>query len=120
VAQPQPPPVPPSPPAASPEKETALPGETEIQRLQRLSQEGSPGGLAELENYINSHEAQLSGLDELYFFLAQMFEKDTPSRDMKKSLVYYEKVRDLFPLSSRWGACDLRSRYIRLNYFDIR
>ena len=94
--------------------------ETELQRLQRLSGSGDSRHLANLERYLDAHENEITGLDELYFFLAQLYEKDSPARDMKKSLFYYEKLRDNFPLSPRWQASDLRSRYIRINYFDIR
>jgi hypothetical protein len=94
--------------------------ETELQRLQKLIQEGRPEALAEFENYISSREGEIEDLDALYFQLAQTFEKDSPLRDMKKSLMYYEKVRDLFPLSPHWADSDIKSRFIRLNYFEIR
>ena len=113
-------PATPPPVVAAPPGDNAIPGESELARLQRLSKDGEASWLAELEKYIAAHEAEIPGLDELYFFLAQIYEKDTPARDMKKSLLYYEKVRDNFPLSPRWQASDLRSRYIRINYFDIR
>jgi hypothetical protein len=120
-----------SPPAAQipgtqdpppPESAAAPPAdanETEGGRLKRLAQNGQAGAAAELENYVAGHEAELEDLDEWYFALAQIFE-NAPARDMKKALMYYEKVRDRFPLSSRWAASDTKSRYIRLNYFDIR
>jgi hypothetical protein len=92
---------------------------SELQRLQKLAEEGQPEALARLEEYVIRHQTELEGLDELYFSLARMFEKDTPARDMKKSLLYYERVRDLFPLSRLWSESDTKSRYIRLNYFDI-
>ncbi|MDR3201412.1 MAG: hypothetical protein LBT68_08120 [Spirochaetales bacterium] len=99
---------------------TAPVDEPEAEKLKKLAQDGRADALAELEKYVAGHEAEFEGLDEWYFFLAQMFEKDSPARDMKKALAYYEKVRDLFPISSRWPASDVKSRYIRLNYFDIR
>ncbi|MCL1818624.1 MAG: hypothetical protein FWG35_06810, partial [Spirochaetaceae bacterium] len=114
----QAPAAPPAPVVTQP-VEIVPPGETELQRLQRLAPENA-GSLAELEHYIGEHEAALDGLDEWYFLLATMFEKAGPARDMKKALLYYEKVRNNFPLSARWQASDVKSRYIRLNYFDIR
>jgi hypothetical protein len=110
-------PVEPSPPATPPQPAE---NENELQMLQRLVQEGQSGALARLETYVGDHQAEIPDLDELYFYLAGKFEQDTPERDMKKSLLYYEKVRDLFPLSRRWIESDTKSRYIRVNYFDIR
>jgi hypothetical protein len=109
-----PPPVLPSPAAGSQD------GESELGRLQRLVREGQREALAQLEKYVADHQTELEDLDGLYFSLAKMFEQDGPARDMKKSLLYYEKVRDLFPLSRFWTESDTKSRYIRLNYFDIR
>jgi hypothetical protein len=104
------------PPLESPQAE-----ETDSQRMERLFREGRlKEAAADAEKYVREHEGDIPNLDEWYFALAEMFEKEPSVRDMKKALTYYEKIRDAFPLSRRWAASDNRIRYIRLNFFDIR
>jgi hypothetical protein len=105
---------------AAPET-AAAPEETDSQKMERLFREGKlKEAAAEAEKFVREHEADIQDLDEWYFALAEMFEKEASLRDMKKSLMYYEKVRDVFPLSRRWAASDARIRFIRLNFFDVR
>lgn len=120
--------IPPNDPAEAPagppapdEAVAAASGLPEEARFTRLLQEKKlKESLSEIEGYIRAREDAAEGLDEWYFALAELFEKDPDVKNMKKALWYYERIRDRFPLSPHWDAADIRSRYIRVNFFEIR
>jgi len=98
------------------------PAEPFPQQVDRLVKEGKKLEAVQLiEGYLQSEEGStFLEKDRWYFTLAQMYERESELKDIKKALYYYEKVRDQFPFSPYWEEADYRSRYIRRNFFEIR
>lgn len=58
--------------------------------------------------------------DEVLFLRAQAYEAPGNTRDIRKSLETYETLLKEFPESAFWKEADVRSRYIRRFYLQIR
>jgi hypothetical protein len=76
-------------------------------------------GLKIVNDYL-AHHRNGSGLDRLYYILGQLYEKDTPSRDLKKSKTYYQVVCDQFPESFLMEAALGRINYLNRYFFIIK
>jgi len=61
-----------------------------------------------------------AGTDEVYFLYAQSLEQNGPSKDIRRALDLYKKVRDGYPQSPFWDKAAERASYIERRYFEIR
>ncbi len=59
-------------------------------------------------------------LDSVYYFLAQQYESVSGLRDIKKSISYYKKIVDEFPISLYWEDSRERINYLERRYIYIR
>lgn len=72
-----------------------------------------------LNTYIKNY---LKGryIDAVYFYLGSLYENDKGIRDLKKSLMFYEKVYNDYTGSAYYTRAYERINYIRRHFFDIR
>jgi len=103
---------------------TVTPGpavETEEGKLERLLQEGRiREAVAGIEEYLRRETGSDGNADSWHFRLAELYERNTEVKNMKKALYFYERLQDLYPMSPRFEDAARRARYIRVNFIQIR
>ena len=93
----------------------------EILGVARLQKERGRYGpaFALLEEYLKRYPAGASR-DEVYFLLGQLFEADSPYRDLLKARDSYRRVYDEFPESLFAADSYGRLRYLERHFFHIQ
>jgi len=61
-----------------------------------------------------------TGTDEALWLYGQLYEANSPSRDIRLSLEYYRRLVREFPLSNRVGDAQRRIAYLERFYFNLR
>jgi hypothetical protein len=61
-----------------------------------------------------------SGSDEAYWLLGQCYEANSPSRDIRTSLDYYQRLVDEYPQSKRYSSARARIAYLERFYLNLR
>ncbi len=61
-----------------------------------------------------------SNIDQIYYLLGVLYEKDTQFRDLKKSRNYYQKVLDEYPESFYADSSSERVNYLNRHFFYVR
>jgi hypothetical protein len=61
-----------------------------------------------------------SGSDEVFWLLGQIYEANSPIRDIRTSLDYYRRLTDEYPQSMRYAAARARIAYLERYYLNIR
>jgi hypothetical protein len=120
--------------AAAPAAEPALPlaafpaegasgpeGDSPDQYLRRAREEFEAGrvapALALLDFFRENYPA---GSDETWWLYGQLYEANSPSRDIRSSLDYYRRLLRDYPQSSRCNEARRRIAYLERYYINIR
>jgi outer membrane protein assembly factor BamD (BamD/ComL family) len=61
-----------------------------------------------------------SGTDEAWWLLGQLYEANSPARDIRLSLEYYRRLVNEYPQSNRVDDARRRIAYLERYYFNIR
>jgi TolA-binding protein len=61
-----------------------------------------------------------SGSDEAFWLLGQFYEANSPNRDIRTSLSYYQRLIDEYPQSRRYSEAKARIAYLERYYLNIR
>jgi hypothetical protein len=108
-----------TPAAAAPSQAGASPSPEEY--VSRAKQEFDAGrveqALAVLETMRQRYP---SGTDEAWWLLAQLYEANSPARDIRLSLEYYRRLVNEYPQSNRVDDARRRIAYLERYYFNIR
>jgi hypothetical protein len=72
-----------------------------------------------IRSFIAGH-SDAANVDEFYFMLGKLYEKDTPVRDLHKSMMYYKKVCNEYPESYFFDAATERINYLNRYFFIIK
>ncbi|MFW6339078.1 MAG: hypothetical protein ACOC25_09115, partial [Alkalispirochaetaceae bacterium] len=81
---------------------------------------GDPqGAISLLEAYQGIEERELE-LDELWFRMARLLEREEEARDLRRAVELYERIVDEYPLSDYYGASRQRVEYLKRHFFLVR
>jgi outer membrane protein assembly factor BamD (BamD/ComL family) len=61
-----------------------------------------------------------SGSDEAYWLYGQLFEANSPNRDIRTALAYYRRLIQEYPQSPRYADARRRIAYLERYYFTIQ
>jgi hypothetical protein len=61
-----------------------------------------------------------AGNDEAWWLYARIFETNGPTKDVKSSRYYYQRLINEFPLSPHWTDAQNRIKYLDRYYFNIQ
>lgn len=61
-----------------------------------------------------------SNADEGWYLLGQIYESNSPVRDIKKAVEAYEKITSSYPASQLWDDANKRSVYLKRFYINVR
>ncbi len=75
--------------------------------------------ITDLEKFLGDRSVA-TAKDKLLFTLAELYEKDRPSRDLKKAMAYYERLVLIYPNSPDAKRAAERAEYINKNFLKIR
>lgn len=75
--------------------------------------------LEPLQEYLRRYERGTE-LDRAWFILAQLYELDSPLRDLAKAREYYRKIYDELPESAYAAEAQARIRYLDRYFFNIQ
>lgn len=73
-----------------------------------------------LESCLECINASNGNLDEAYYLLGQIYEAESPVKNIRNALDAYTAVTKNYPLSKLWQKAKERSVYLRRFYIDIR
>ncbi len=90
-----------------------------LEYCKTMAEDGNPEAAVEL---IESRmpDFDFLELDSVYFFLAKQYESVSGLRDIRKSIDYYKKIVDEFPISLYWEDSRERINYLERRYIYIR
>jgi outer membrane protein assembly factor BamD (BamD/ComL family) len=72
-----------------------------------------------LTEYLRRHPSG-EGLDSAYFQLAQLYELESPLRDVRLAREYYRKVYEEFPESEHAAEAHTRILYLDRHFFHVQ
>lgn len=108
------------PPAGAPDSVMAdLSAEDAVAAAERLEGAGDCRGAAELLSE-SLGKMNGTGLDELYFKLAELYETCPGIRDERTAAEIYRKIVDDYPVSTYWMKAKERVKYLERNFLYIR
>jgi len=107
----------PSQPAASPPADSRLPDEYVRQAKQEFDAGHVEQTLVIMEQMRQRYP---SGTDEAWWLLGQLYEANSPARDIRKSLECYRTLVNEYPQSSRVDDARRRIAYLERYYLNIR
>jgi hypothetical protein len=111
--------VPAAPPTAggSPSPENVLPEEY----VRQAKQEFDAGRVEQALSVLEQMKLRYPfGTDEAWWLLGQLYESNSPERDIRLSLEYYRRLVNEYPQSSRVDDARRRIAYLERYYFNIR
>lgn len=73
-----------------------------------------------LESCLECINGSNENLDEAYYLLGQIYEAESPVKNIRNALDAYTAVTKNYPLSKLWQKAKERSVYLRRFYIDIR
>ena len=73
-----------------------------------------------LESCLDFINGSNENLDEAYYLLGQIYEAESPVKNIRNALDAYTAVTKNFPLSKLWQKASQRSVYLKRFYIDIR
>ena len=73
-----------------------------------------------LESCLDCINISNENLDEAYYLLGQIYETESPVKNIRNALDAYTEVTKNFPLSKLWQKAKERSVYLKRFYIDIR
>lgn len=73
-----------------------------------------------LESCLDFINGSNENLDEAYYLLGQIYEAESPVKNIRNALDAYTAVTKNFPLSKLWQKANQRSVYLKRFYIDIR
>jgi hypothetical protein len=107
----------PSAASASPAPEVILPEEY----VRRARQEFDAGRVEQALAILESMKQRYpSGTDEAWWLSGQLYEANSPARDIRLSLEYYRRLVNEYPQSNRVDDARRRIAYLERYYFNIR
>lgn len=77
------------------------------------------GAIRLLEAYQGEEEREVE-LDEVWFRMAQLLEKEAQARDLRRSVALYERIVDEYPLSDYYEASRQRAEHLKRHFFLVR
>jgi hypothetical protein len=107
---------------AGPALQVALPEETLPEEYLRRAREESDAGhvqqaLAILEQFRSRFP---QGSDEAWWLLGQLYEANSPYRNIRLAMDYYRRLIQEYPQSQRYGDARRRIAYLERYYFNIQ
>ena len=87
---------------------------------QRLEKNKDIPGAIQIYEHLALLGDSFSEPDKLYFLLGMLYESDSPVRNEKKALEYYDILINNYPISLYWQKAKERALYISRHYFHIR
>jgi hypothetical protein len=107
--------LPPAPSSGSLSQDTA-PGEY----LRRAREEFDAGRIGSALSVLDQfREAYPAGSDEAWWLYGQLFEANSPNRDIRSALDYYRRLTREYPQSPRYAEARRRIAYLERYYFNI-
>jgi len=92
--------------------------DTLVQRSKETFESGNvPTAISLLDQYMGHYPG---GSDEAYWLYGQLYEANSPSRNILLSLDYYRKLVNEYPQSSRSSEARRRIAYLERFYINIR
>ena len=73
-----------------------------------------------LESCLDCINGSNENLDEAYYLLGQIYEAESPVKNIRNALDAYTEVTKNYPLSKLWQKANQRSVYLKRFYIDIR
>ena len=73
-----------------------------------------------LESCLDFINGSNENLDEAYYLLGQIYEAESPVKNISNAIDAYTTVTKNFPLSKLWQKANQRSVYLKRFYIDIR
>lgn len=73
-----------------------------------------------LESCLDFINGSNENLDEAYYLLGQIYEAESPVKNIRNAIDAYTTVTKNFPLSKLWQKANQRSVYLKRFYIDIR
>jgi hypothetical protein len=85
-----------------------------------MARRGEPrGALSLLEAYQGREDRDLQ-LDEVWFRMAQLLEREEEARDLRRAVALYDRVVDEYPLSDYYELSRQRAEYLKRHFFLVR
>jgi chemotaxis protein histidine kinase CheA len=107
----------PSQTSASPPDEVMLPNEY----VRQAKQEFDAGHVEQALDILERMKQRYpSGTDEAWWLLGQLYEANSPARDIRQSLEYYRRLVNEYPQSNRVDDARRRIAYLERYYLNIR
>jgi TolA-binding protein len=89
--------------------------------MQKAQEEFDAGRVAGAISILEQFRQRFpSGSDEAFWLLGQFYEANSPSRDIRTSLDYYQRLINEYPQSRRYAAARARIAYLERFYLNIR
>jgi hypothetical protein len=73
-----------------------------------------------VDQYLSGIPGSAPGADELLYRIAGFLEQPGPYRDLQRSLRYYRRLMDEFPVSRYWEPSRTREEFLNRHYFEVR
>ena len=100
------------------EKQEKLPPEEILKKAQDTFNEGNTAAaITLLDQYMEYYP---NGSDEVYWLYGQLYEANTPSRNILLSLDYYRRLVNEYPQSRRFNDARRRISYLERFYINIQ
>ena len=96
----------------------ALPAEEYVRQAKQEYDAGRVGQALIILNQIKQHS--LTETDETLWLYGQLYEANSPSRDIKLAIEYYRRLINEFPQSNHAGEARRRIAYLERFYINIR
>lgn len=98
-----------------------IPQENDLITLAKYFKSRNSDALAlELLNEYMKYYPYGNNIDQIYYLLGVIYEKDTAFRDLKKSRDYYQKLLDEYPESRYADSAIERVNYLNRHFFYVR
>jgi outer membrane protein assembly factor BamD (BamD/ComL family) len=110
-----------SPPVTSADQTGASDDSTPEEYVRRAKQEFDAGRVEQALAILELMKRRYPfGTDEAWWLFGQLYEANSPARDIRLSLEYYRRLVNDYPLSSRVDDARRRIAYLERYYFNIR